>query len=183
MDLAEQRVLVNIGANISDFTSAMGRVESSMREVASHVDGAMGNVQGSVDRASSGIRGTMAGVGAAVAGGLATDAIIGWGTTLLGTTADVQALEGQYAQVMGKMKGQTDQYLGEMAGKWNKHPSELQNAFMQYYAMLRGKGVSEADAYKLSQQYLSETVDANAFANEAMGDTTARFMAGLELHR
>lgn len=115
-------------------------------------------------------------VGGIIAGAFAVDKIVDFGKTMIETTANIDAMQSQYEQVVGGMKAQTDKYLDQMATKWNKHPNELKNAFMQYYAILKSKGVAEGDAYKLSQSYLERTVDANAFANEDMGSTTERFM-------
>lgn len=113
----------------------------------------------------------------ALAGAITLKSIINFGKDVVETTAEMKALKEQYIQVVGDMKGETDKYLGEMSKTWNKHPRELENAFTQYYALLKGKGVDEKEAYALTQKYLERTVDANAFANESMEDTIRRFTA------
>lgn len=130
--------------------------------------------------AFSKLGGTLGKMAGLFAGIFAVDAMKDFGINVVETTADIQALQGQYEQVMGGMKDDTDKYLGEMAETWNKHPNELKTAYMGYVALLKGKGVAEEDAHKIARNTLEATVDANAFANESMADTTARFMGGLK---
>lgn len=132
------------------------------------------------EKNANSLMGTFGKIAGVIAGAFAVDKIIEFGKTMLNTTADIQALDGQYSQVMGGMKADTDKYLDEMSNKWNKHPTELKQAYMQYVAILKSKGVEEGKAHELAKQYLDMTVDANAFANEGMADTVARFMGGIK---
>ncbi len=178
--MAEQEIILRLGADISSFQSAMDTVRSSMQNTSNQVESAMQSAENSVTQSAGGIREALKGIAGAIATAFAVDKIIDFGKNLLEVTADAQALESQYEQVMGDMKGSTDKYLKEMGKSWNKHPKELKSAYMQYVALLKSKGVSEEEAHKLSKQYLERTVDANAFANEDMADTTARFMGAIK---
>jgi hypothetical protein len=146
----------------------------------------MRNVQGTLNNASRGATraGQQAGdsfVGGfnnamkALASVVALKALFDFGKDAVETTAELKAMKEQYKQVMGDMKSDTDKYLGQMGKKWNKHPNELKSTFTKYFALLKGKGVGEKEAYALSKQYMERTVDANAFANESMEATTDRF--------
>jgi hypothetical protein len=178
--LSEKEIIVSFGADISDFKKAMNGVEKELKGVSSEVGNAMDDVQKEVKSSAGGIKSSLKGIGAAIAAAFAVDAIIDFGKTMLETTADIEALESQYSQVMGGMKDDTDKYLDEMSAKWNKHPNELKSAYMQYVAILKSKGVAEKEAHEIAKTTLDRTVDANAFANESMEETTGRFMAGIK---
>ncbi|WP_026565878.1 hypothetical protein, partial [Bacillus sp. UNC41MFS5] len=178
--MSQQQVMVVLGANIANFQSAMGQVQHSMQQTASAVQRSMNGASSSASSGAGGIKSALGGIAGVVAGAFAVDKILGFGKTLLDTTADLQAQQGQYDQVMGGMKDSTDKYLSEMGNKWGKHPNELKKSYMQYVAILKSKGMAEGDAHATAKKYLSATVDANAFANEDMESTTARFMGGIK---
>jgi phage-related protein len=178
--MSQQQVMVVLGANIANFQSAMNQVQSSMQHTASQVQSAMNGASSSASQGASGIQSALKGIAGTIATAFAVDKIIDFGKTMLDTTADLQSQQSQYDQVMGGMKDSTDKYLDQMSKKWNKHPNELKGAYMQYVAILKSKGMSEADAHATAKKYLDMTVDANAFANEDMKDTTARFMGGIK---
>ncbi|MBH0159887.1 phage tail protein [Fictibacillus sp. 26RED30] len=178
--MSEKQVMVVLGADIGDFQGAMNKIKTEMKNVGNKIDSAMDGAQKSTENAASGMKGALAGIGGAIAGAFAADKVVDWTKTILGTTADMQALDSQYSQVMGGMKADTDKYLDEMSAKWNKHPNELKSAYMQYVALLKSKGLSEKDAHGVAKQWMDRTVDANAFANEKMEDTVGRVMAGMK---
>lgn len=178
--MSEQQVMVVLGADIGEFHRAMNQVQDSMKDTANRIDNAMNGAEGSVNQGVGGIKNALKGLASIVATAFAVDKIVDFGKQVIETTADIEAEESQYKQVMGDMKKNTDKYLGKMAKAWNKHPRELKKAYTQYVAILKSKGVAEKDAHELAQDYLERTVDANAFANESMADTTGRFMAGIK---
>jgi phage-related protein len=178
--LSEREIIVRFDADIDGFRQALRQMESDLNGVRTEVGGAMNDVQAEVNQGAGGIKAALMGIGSAIAAAFAVDAVIGFGKTVLETTADIEALDSQYSQVMGGMKSDTDKYLGEMSKSWGKHPNELKKTYMQYVAILKSKGVAEGEAHELAKGYLNATVDANAFANENMEDTTARFMGGIK---
>ncbi|MBO2536297.1 phage tail protein [Rummeliibacillus suwonensis] len=173
-------LMVKIGADFSDFTKGMSKVNASMETTGKNMSAGFKDSEKTASSSFAGIGKSLKGVGLAMAGAFAVQGITSFGKTMVTTTADIQALQSQYTQVMGGMKSQTDKYLNDMATTWNKHPNELKSAYTQYVAILKGKGVAEKQAHELSKQYLERTVDANAFSNESMETTTERFMAGIK---
>lgn len=170
------QLMVEVGVDLGQFTRDMNRISESLRDTGGDISDTMNDADGDTSSASSGIIGSLKGIAVAVAGAFALDKIVGWTSYMLETTSELQAMQGQYDQVMGGMKSSTDKYLDGMSQKWNKHPNELKSAYMQYVALLKGKGVAEKDAHKIAEDMLERTVDSNAFANESMEDTTARYM-------
>ncbi|PKE39558.1 LysM peptidoglycan-binding domain-containing protein [Macrococcoides caseolyticum] len=160
---AEQldRKLRNVGddANLS----------KSTKNISKDIDGATGSV--------GGLKGAFKGLGPVIAGALATVSITEFTKKIVESTAEIEALNSQYEQVMGKMKNTTDKYLGEMAQKYNVHPNELKKSMLQYQAILKSKGLNEQDAYETSKMWLERTVDGSAFANESIEESTGRMMA------
>jgi phage-related protein len=173
-----ERELADLGSetNLGQLNRELDRVEENLEDVGNEAEEATREVAGAFD----GLRGKLQGLVGLVAGVFAVDSIIDFTKTLLDTTGDLQALQGQYDQVMGAMKDSTDKYLGEMSSAWNKHPDELKKSYLQYVAILKSKGIAEEEAHTLAKQFLERTVDANAFANESMEETTARFMGGIK---
>jgi hypothetical protein len=127
-----------------------------------------------------GVGRAVVGVGSAMAGTQMLQGFASFGEQVLQATGDIQALDSQYEQVVGNMKKQTDGFIEAGAKAWGKHPNQLKSAMMQYMAILKGKGMSEEEAFDTASKYLSATVDANAFANEDMSATTDRFMGALK---
>ncbi|QQB06127.1 LysM peptidoglycan-binding domain-containing protein [Macrococcoides caseolyticum] len=160
---AEQldRKLRNVGddANLSNST----------KNISKDIDGATGSV--------GGLKGAFKGLGPVIGGALATVSITEFTKKIVESTAEIEALNSQYEQVMGKMKNTTDKYLGEMAQKYNVHPNELKKSMLQYQAILKSKGLNEQDAYETSKMWLERTVDGSAFANESIEESTGRMMA------
>ena len=170
-------IAFQLGANISaSMRAAFDKVNKNLSDTAKNARHA--NSQANILGKSFGsLKSAAAGLGVALGGAFAVSKITSFGKSMIETAAELSAVREQYEQVMGDMTNTTDKYLSQMGLKWNKHPNELESTMMQYYAILKGKGVEEKKAYELAQQYLERSVDANMFANESMSDTTARFMA------
>ncbi|MER2090923.1 MAG: hypothetical protein ABS920_14385, partial [Sporosarcina sp.] len=166
--------------NLQDVEKELKDVEKEVKDVDRSIDD-MGDTAiqetENVEEGFNGLVGTLKKVVGAIAVVFAVDKIKDFFLTVVETTADLEAVNDQYTQVMGNMKNDTDKYLNEMSETWNKHPNELKNSYMQYVALLKGKGVEEKLAHETAQKYMDLTVDGNAFANESMEDTTARFAA------
>ncbi|TDM38089.1 LysM peptidoglycan-binding domain-containing protein [Macrococcoides canis] len=160
---AEQldRKLRNVGDDVN--------LSNSTKNISKDIDGATGSV--------GGLKGAFKGLGPVIAGALATVSITEFTKKIVESTAEIEALNSQYEQVMGRMKNTTDKYLGEMAQKYNVHPNELKKSMLQYQAILKSKGLNEQDAYETSKMWLERTVDGSAFANESMEESTGRMMA------
>ncbi|MDJ1152374.1 LysM peptidoglycan-binding domain-containing protein [Macrococcus caseolyticus] len=160
---AEQldRKLRNVGDDVN--------LSNSTKNISKDIDGATGSV--------GGLKGAFKGLGPVIAGALATVSITEFTKKIVESTAEIEALNSQYEQVMGKMKNTTDKYLGEMAQKYNVHPNELKKSMLQYQAILKSKGLNEQEAYETSKMWLERTVDGSAFANESMEESTGRMMA------
>lgn len=160
---AEQldRKLRNVGDDVN--------LSNSTKNISKDIDGATGSV--------GGLKGAFKGLGPVIGGALATVSITEFTKKIVESTAEIEALNSQYEQVMGKMKNTTDKYLGEMAQKYNVHPNELKKSMLQYQAILKSKGLNEQDAYETSKMWLERTVDGSAFANESIEESTGRMMA------
>lgn len=161
----QYNVVANFIARTQGFVDGMNEVRQEAQETVNKID-----------QGFSGLQGTFKKVAGFIAATFAVEKIKDFAVGMIETTADMQALEGQYEQVMGGMKSTTDKYIGEMSDKWNKHPMEVKNAMMQFMAILKGKGMSEKEAFETSQKYMQMTVDGNAFANESMADSIGRTM-------
>ncbi|UOB21518.1 LysM peptidoglycan-binding domain-containing protein [Macrococcus armenti] len=144
-------------------------LSNSTKNMSKDIDGATGAV--------GGLKGAFKGLGPVIGAALATVSITEFTKKIVESTAEIEALNSQYEQVMGKMKNTTDKYLGEMAQKYNVHPNELKKSMLQYQAILKSKGLDEQDAYETSKMWLERTVDGSAFANESMEESTGRMMA------
>jgi phage-related protein len=170
-------LMVKVGADIKDFSKGMSKVQTTMDNAGKKVSRTMEGTSNNVQKSTGVMSNSLKGLGGVIVGAFAVGTVLSFGRTMVETTADIQALESQYSQVMGGMKASTDKYLDQMGAEWNKHPNELKSAYTQYVAILKGKGVAEKDAHNLAKDMLDRTVDANAFANEDMAATTDRFMA------
>lgn len=163
--MAQNTVMIKIEADIRELQSSLKNVEKSL----SGLEKTKG--------AFSGISNSLKGLGTAVVSAFAIDKISSFGGQVLTTASELSALDSQYVQVLGGMKSQADTYLDGISKKYNTHPNELKQAMVQYEALLKGKGVSEKEAFELSKMYLERTVDATAFNNGTMAENTERFMA------
>lgn len=163
------QIAFQIGANMN----------SSVRTAFANTNRQLQNTNTStqhLNKSMGSLKNVIIGVGSAVAGAFAIQKLTAFGKSIIETTASLSAVQEQYEQVMSTMLSDSDAYLNKMSMTWNKHPNELKGTLMQYYAILKGKGIEEKKAYELAQAYLERSVDANMFANESMADTTARFM-------
>ncbi|PKE66707.1 hypothetical protein CW674_01230 [Macrococcoides caseolyticum] len=163
---AEQldRKLRNVGDDVN--------LSNSTKNISKDIDGATGSV--------GGLKGAFKGLGPVIAGALATVSITEFTKKIVESTAEIEALNSQYEQVMGKMKNTTDKYLEDMAKKHNIHPNELKKSMLQYQSILKGKGMSEKEAYETSKMWLERTVDGSAMANESLEQSTERVMATIK---
>lgn len=163
---AEQlnRKLRNVGDDVN--------LSNSTKNISKDIDGATGSV--------GGLKGAFKGLGPVIAGALATVSITEFTKKIVESTAEIEALNSQYEQVMGGMKDTTDKYLEEMAKKHNIHPNELKKSMLQYQSILKGKGMSEKEAYETSKMWLERTVDGSAMANESLEQSTERVMATIK---
>lgn len=116
-------------------------------------------------------------IGLAITGAFAVDKMHEFGMSALESASQVSAMQSQYSQVLGNMKSDSDKYLDGISQKYNSNVNDLKGTFLQYYALLKGKGVKEGEAYNLSKEYLERTLDAAAFNNGSMAENTERFMA------
>jgi hypothetical protein len=181
---AAQRLQTQFLASVAAYKKTESQLAATTREMKDLGDQSkktkdeMNTGGGTASKFGGMLKGAFLGIAGVAVGAVA--GVAAFGGSIVNASADIAALNSQYSQVMGKMKGDTDKYLNEMGKKWNKHPNELKGAYTQYVAILKSKGLSEKEAHATAKQYLDRTVDANAFANEDMNDTVARFMGGIK---
>lgn len=162
----KNKVLIKIEADIKDLQSSLKNVEKSISGLEKSTSGAFG-----------GITSALKGIGGTIASAFAVDQIATFTATAVNSASELNSLNTQYEQVLGTMKGQADKYLDDISKKYNQHPNELQKSFTMYHAMLKGKGVAEKEAFELAKMYMERTVDASAFGNMSMAQSTEYFMA------
>ena len=74
--MAEQQLIAILGADVSQFQSAMRTAQSSMQQTASGLESAMNGAGSTVQGSTGKMAGALKGVGLAVAGVFAVDKII-----------------------------------------------------------------------------------------------------------
>lgn len=158
--------MIQIQGDVSGLQKELNQVKKELKGLGDTTNGAF-----------KGITGTIGKIGGAIATAFAVDKVVDFTRTAVESASELNTLNAQYTQVLGKMSGQADKYLGDISKKYNKHPNDLKDAFTKYNAMLKGKGMSEKDAYETAKAYLERTVDASAYGNMSMAQSTEYFMA------
>ena len=158
--------MIQIQGDISGLQKELNQVKKELKGLGDTTNGVF-----------KGITGTIGKIGGAIATAFAVDKVVDFTRTAVESASELNTLNAQYTQVLGKMSEQADKYLGDISKKYNKHPNDLKDAFTKYNAMLKGKGMSEKDAYETAKAYLERTVDASAYGNMSMAQSTEYFMA------
>ncbi|HBF7594788.1 TPA: hypothetical protein KOX39_003403 [Clostridioides difficile] len=159
-------VMIQIQGDISGLQKELNQVKKELKGLGDTTNGAF-----------KGITSTVGKIGSAIATAFAVDKVIDFTRSAVESASELNTLNAQYTQVLGKMSSQADKYLSDISAKYNKHPNDLKDAFTKYNAMLKGKGMSEKDAYETAKLYLERTVDASAYGNMSMAQSTEYFMA------
>ena len=164
--MSNNDMMIKLSADISNLQKGLATAESKLKGL-EHTTSETG------EKSS----GALAKIGVAIGGAFAVDKVKDFIGEAIESASELGAIQSQYTQVLGNMKSQGDKDLDAMAVKYGTNVNQLKSTMMQYDAILKGKGVSEKDAYAISKSYLERTVDATAFNNESMASNTTRFMA------
>lgn len=166
--------------SMTGIKSSVNGLETELKELGKSSETATKKLSGDFDKAKKEtglLKTSLKGLAGGLTAAFATIGIGAFAKKLVETTAQIDAMQSQYEQVMAGMKATTDKYLDAMSQKYNVHPNELKKAILQYQAILKSKGMSEKEAYETAKMWLERTVDGSAFANESMEQSTERAMA------
>lgn len=96
------------------------------------------------------------------------------------SAADVRAETAQYAQTFGDLAGQADAAIQQVADSANTLPSLLKPAATSIYAFARSSGADTAQAMDLMAQSMQVAVDAAAYYDRSLSETTETLQSFLK---
>lgn len=96
------------------------------------------------------------------------------------SAADVRAETAQYAQTFGELAGEADDAIQQVADSANTLPSLLKPAATSIYAFARSSGADTAQAMDLMAQSMQVAVDAAAYYDRSLSETTETLQSFLK---
>lgn len=96
------------------------------------------------------------------------------------SAADVRAETAQYAQTFGELAGEADAAIQQVADSANTLPSLLKPAATSIYAFARSSGGTTAEAMDLMAESMQVAVDAAAYFDRSLADTTETLQSFLK---
>ncbi len=96
------------------------------------------------------------------------------------SAADVRAETAQYAQTFGDLAGEADAAIQQVADSANTLPSLLKPAATSIYAFARSSGADTAQAMDLMAQSMQVAVDAAAYYDRSLSETTETLQSFLK---
>ena len=96
------------------------------------------------------------------------------------SAADVRAETAQYAQTFGDLAGEADAAIQQVADSAQTLPSLLKPAATSIYAFARSSGGTTAEAMDLMAQSMQVAVDAAAYFDRSLADTTETLQSFLK---
>lgn len=94
--------------------------------------------------------------------------------------ADVRAETAQYEQTFGELAGEADDAIQQVADSANTLPSLLKPAATSIYAFARSSGADTAQAMDLMAQSMQVAVDAAAYYDRSLSETTETLQSFLK---
>ena len=96
------------------------------------------------------------------------------------SAADVRAETAQYAQTFGELAGEADAAIQKVADSAQTLPSLLKPAATSIYAFARSSGGTTAEAMDLMAESMQVAVDAAAYFDRSLADTTETLQSFLK---
>ncbi|WP_238902668.1 hypothetical protein [Clostridium sp. YIM B02506] len=114
------------------------------------------------------------GIGAAVIAAFAVDKIIGFGKTMVETSAKLQALDSQFDQTFKDNQGQAMELINKQVEDQGIHVDRLRGAWSSFYGTFKGNGADANQSLDLTSKYMTLAGDASAYYDTSLEDVVGR---------
>lgn len=113
-------------------------------------------------------------IGAAVVAAFAVDKIIGFGKTMVETSAKLQALDSQFDQTFKDNQGQAMELINKQVQDQGIHVDRLRGAWSSFYGTFKGNGADANQSLDLTSKYMTLAGDASAYYDTSLEDVVSR---------
>lgn len=141
--------------DFSKFSDSVGKVTSKVSQHANRIGDSFLTAGLAIKTATVGVVGA---VGA-------------MGTKILETSADLQVVEAQYAQVFQGIEKQANESMENMSKAWNVVPERLKAPMSAFQSFFKATGQDAPKALKSTEKALTLVADASAFYDRSLEDT------------
>ena len=125
---------------------------------------------------SSGIMGAFKKVGTVVAGAMAVDKVIEFGTACVESAATVQAQNAQFAASFGDLQGKATEAFGRVSDSTGILSTRLQVEGTKAFSMFKGAGMDANEALGESEKFLGLAADAAAYYDISLEEASERVL-------
>ena len=178
--MAEQQLIAILGADVSQFQSAMRTAQSSMQQTASGLESAMNGAGSTVQGSTGKMAGAFKGVALAVAGAFAVDKIVDFGVAMVNATANAVAMNAQFSSVFGSFESQAQSTLDSISKESGVMSNRMKESFTGIASFAKVSGMDTADALNLSERAMRAVADSSAFYDRSLEDVTQSLQSFLK---
>lgn len=132
------------------------------------------NVEKKSDSASGKISNSFKKIGGAIVTAFAVDKIIGFGKTLVETSAKMQALDSQFTQTFKGDQAKAMELINKQAKDQNINVDRLKGTWSSFYGTFRGNGADANKSLELTNKYMKLAADGAAYYDLSLEDVSGR---------
>lgn len=147
-----------------------GRIATNADEANRDIDGVASNAEKSEGRMGK----TFKKIGAAVVTAFAVDKIIGFGKTLVETSAKMQALDSQFTQTFKGDQAKAMELINKQAKDQGINVDRLKGTWSSFYGTFRGNGADANKSLELTNNYMKLAADGAAYYDLSLEDVSGR---------
>lgn len=153
-----------------DLFTMAGRIVTNADDANKDIDNVTNKAEESENRMVKAFKG----IGAAVIAAVAVDKIIGFGKTMVETSAKLQALDSQFDQTFKDNQGQAMELINKQVQDQGIHVDRLRGAWSSFYGTFKGNGADANQSLDLTSKYMTLAGDASAYYDTSLEDVVSR---------
>lgn len=147
-----------------------GKIATNADEANKDIDGVTSKAKDSEGKMSKAFKN----IGKVVVGAFAVEKIIGFGKTLIETTAKVQALDSQFEQTFKGDQAKAMDKITAQAQAQGIHVDRLKGTWSSFYGTFKGNGADANQSLDLTEKYMKLAADGAAYYDLSLEDVSSR---------
>lgn len=147
-----------------------GKIATNADEANKDIDGVTNKAKDSEGKMTKAFKN----IGKAVVTAFAVEKIIGFGKTLIETTAKIQALDSQFEQTFKGDQAKAMDKITAQAQAQGIHVDRLKGTWASFYGTFKGNGADANQSLDLTEKYMKLAADGAAYYDLSLEDVSSR---------
>lgn len=171
--MAEKKIIVRLGADISDVKNALGDVQKTTKSATDGISKSFGGIDNSTKKTGGLIKQTFGNLGGIIAGAFAVDKVFGFAKGLIEAGANAEVVEAQFGIAFKGMESEAEASLNAIGDKYNILPERLKPAMASIASYFKGGGASAEETARMTEKAMHIAANGAAFYDKSVEDVSS----------